>query len=127
MKSLAGGVDQNGEQATYLKHTFVADQTSVASKTKGWNNAVWLAVGKYNKTERIYSGACNGDSGGPLYSLVGSSKTLIGLTSWGAADCELGKPSVYTLPLGPGNIRARGFEPAACSSRASFERCLSQP
>ena len=90
------GVDQNGEQATYLKHTFVADQTSIASKTKGWNNAVWLAVGKYNKTERIYSGACNGDSGGPLYSLVGSSKTLIGLTSWGAADCELGKPSVYT-------------------------------
>ncbi len=90
------GVDQNGESATYLKHTYVSDQTLVARKTLGWNNKVWLAVGKFNKTEKIYSGACNGDSGGPLYALASGKKTLIGLTSWGAADCELGKPSVYT-------------------------------
>lgn len=90
------GVDQNGDPATYLKHAYVTDQTSVEAGQKFWNNNVWIAIGKYNKTERIYSGACNGDSGGPLYALTGKTKVLIGVTSWGSTDCELAKPSVYT-------------------------------
>jgi trypsin len=90
------GLDQNRREATYLKKVLVDDQTKVVKSLKRWNNTVWLAAGRYNSKERIYAGTCSGDSGGPLFALVGSRKVLVGITSWGAKNCELAVPSVFT-------------------------------
>lgn len=89
------GKDQNSERATYIKRAFVDDQINRVKNIKGWRKDVWIAVGKYNSKERVYAGACNGDSGGPLFAKLGSKTVLVGVTSWGAEDCELGFPSIY--------------------------------
>ena len=89
------GQDQNGEQATYLRRAQVDNQSAKFKKIKGWRDEIWLAVGKYNSKEKVYAGACFGDSGGPLFATVGSKKYLVGVTSFGAEDCEYGLPSIY--------------------------------
>jgi secreted trypsin-like serine protease len=89
------GVNQNAEDTTYLRRVSVNDQTKIAYTWRNWNNNVWIAVGAYNKTERIYAGACNGDSGGPLYAINNVHRTLVGIASWGAKGCEVAKPSAY--------------------------------
>lgn len=89
------GKDQNEEPATYLRKAAVDDQTSFMKKFKGWRNDVWFAVGKWNKSEKVFAGSCNGDSGGPLFATVGSKTILAGITSWGAEDCETAQPSIY--------------------------------
>ena len=89
------GKDQNEEPATYLRKAAVDDQTNFMKKAKWWRNDVWFAVGKWNKSERVFAGSCNGDSGGPLFASVGSKTILAGITSWGAEDCETAQPSIY--------------------------------
>ena len=42
------------------------------------------------------SGACNGDSGGPLSCNVSGTWKLVGVTSFGVAGCSPSFPSVYT-------------------------------
>merc|ERR1712088_950328 len=43
------------------------------------------------------TGACMGDSGGPLACRNGSGDWhLVGATSWGSGSCNVGYPSVYT-------------------------------
>ncbi|KAH8320243.1 hypothetical protein KR067_010731 [Drosophila pandora] len=39
---------------------------------------------------------CRGDSGGPLIVKNDQDSVLVGITSYGVADCALGKPTVYT-------------------------------
>ena len=89
------GKDQNEEPATYLRKAAVDDQTNFMKKAKWWRNDVWFAVGKWNKSEKVFAGSCNGDSGGPLFATVGSKTILAGITSWGAEDCETAQPSIY--------------------------------
>jgi secreted trypsin-like serine protease len=82
------GKDQNSEEATYLRKAAVDDQTAFAKKIKAWapwRNDVWFAVGKYNAKEKVFAGACNGDSGGPLFAYLNGNTYLAGVTSWGAA------------------------------------------
>ncbi|CAH4023114.1 unnamed protein product [Pieris brassicae] len=46
-------------------------------------------------TQRV--GTCEGDSGGPLTTIVNNRRILIGIVSFGLSDgCERGTPSVYT-------------------------------
>jgi hypothetical protein len=89
------GDNQNEEPATYLRMAVVEDQSAIMKKSKRWRNDVWIAVGKYNKKEKVYAGACNGDSGGPLFATANGITVLAGVTSWGAEDCEYGAPSIY--------------------------------
>ena len=89
------GKDQNSDRASYIRRALVDDQSSKLKKYKNWRNDVWIGVGKYNSKEKVYAGSCNGDSGGPLFALSGSKRILVGVTSWGAEDCELGFPSIY--------------------------------
>merc|ERR1712227_864699 len=43
------------------------------------------------------TGGCMGDSGGPLACRNGNGDWhLVGVTSWGSAQCDIGMPSVYT-------------------------------
>jgi len=89
------GKNQNGEMANYLRKSTVKDQSLSLAKYKGWRNDVWVAVGRYISKEKVYSGSCNGDSGGPLFAYVNSEIYLTGITSWGAKDCEFEWPSIY--------------------------------
>lgn len=45
--------------------------------------------------------SCSGDSGGPLVAATGSGYRLIGLTSWGAGDCDSSEPSIFTRIASP--------------------------
>jgi hypothetical protein len=104
------GQDQNGEKATYLRRAQVDNQSAKFKKVKGWRDEIWLAVGKYNSKEKVYAGACFGDSGGPLFASLGSKKYLVGVTSFGAEDCEYGLPSIYAkLSYYADKITKEGF------------------
>jgi hypothetical protein len=48
------------------------------------------------KDETRYTSTCPGDSGGPLFGNRNGSLVLLGVTSWGAADCRIGAPSIFT-------------------------------
>lgn len=48
------------------------------------------------KDDTRYTGTCPGDSGGPLFANRNGSLVLLGVTSWGAADCRVGAPSIFT-------------------------------
>lgn len=89
------GKDQNGEPATYIRAASVIDQSPQMRRFKNWREDVWIAVGKLNKKEKVYAGACNGDSGGPLFANLNGRTVIAGVTSWGAEDCEYAAPSIY--------------------------------
>ena len=48
------------------------------------------------KDEKRYRSTCPGDSGGPLFVDRNGILVLLGITSWGAADCPVGVPSIFT-------------------------------
>jgi hypothetical protein len=90
------GLDQNGESPDEVRRSLVFDYSKSAGKQyNSFNSSIHLAVGKYNKKERVYSRACSGDSGGPLISFVNNKAVLLGITSFGAEDCNAKIPSVY--------------------------------
>ena len=93
------GLDQNGSEATFLKTATIANQDAAAKRSMaryGYSSATMLAAGNYIKSEKIYAGACNGDSGGPLTTMVDGIEVLIGVTSWGMKICDLGRPSIFS-------------------------------
>ena len=93
------GIDQNGVEATFLRTAKIANQDVAAKKTMsklGYSSTTMLAAGNYIKSEKIYAGACNGDSGGPLTTLVDGTEVIIGVTSWGMRECDLGRPSIFS-------------------------------
>ena len=51
----------------------------------------YVCTGKPNK-----SGACNGNSRGPLSCNVRGTWLLVGVTAWGQAGCSPSNPSIYT-------------------------------
>lgn len=118
------GDNQNEEPATYLRMASVDDQSAIMKKFKNWRNDVWLAVGKYNKKEKVYAGACNGDSGGPLFASANGVTVLAGVTSWGAEDCEYGSPSIYVrLSYYINVIRSEGI-PTLLRNESTQNRAL---
>ena len=93
------GVDQNGVEATFLRTAKIPNQDAAAKKSMsklGYSSTTMLAAGQYIKSERIYAGACNGDSGGPLTTVVDGVEVIIGVTSWGMRECDLGRPSIFS-------------------------------
>jgi hypothetical protein len=97
LKLFGWGIDQNDEQATYLRIATVNNQSPLLKKIlgKSFNSDVWFAAGRYITKERIYSGACNGDSGGPLMGTVNGKFVQIGITSFGAEDCDTSNPTIF--------------------------------
>jgi secreted trypsin-like serine protease len=97
LKLFGWGIDQNEEQATYLRIATVINQSPLLKKIlgKSFNSDVWYAAGRYISKERIYSGACSGDSGGPLMGTVKGKFVQIGITSFGAEDCDTSNPTIF--------------------------------
>jgi secreted trypsin-like serine protease len=93
------GVDQNGKDATFLRYAKIREQKSAALaafSAKHFNTTTTIAAGKYLSRERVYSGACRGDSGGPLIAKIGGVETLVGITSYGVRSCKAKVPTVFT-------------------------------
>jgi secreted trypsin-like serine protease len=97
LKLFGWGIDQNEEQATYLRIATVINQSPLLKKIlgKSFNSDVWYAAGRYISKERIYSGACSGDSGGPLMGTVKGKFVQVGITSFGAEDCDTSNPTIF--------------------------------
>jgi hypothetical protein len=93
------GTDQN-DSVTGKLHRLSLNEQAVASKKffKGiYNSKTMIGAGRYFPNEILYGGGCTGDSGGPLYmGALGASKTVIGLTAFGARGCTTYKPTVFT-------------------------------
>lgn len=93
------GGDQN-KLITGKLHRLTLDEQTIAAK-KGFegvfNPKTMIGAGRYFADEILYGGGCNGDSGGPLYQGArGASKTVVGLTSFGAKGCKAFKPTIFT-------------------------------
>lgn len=97
IRILGWGEDQNGEPSTYLRSAKLGNQSAFLAKLLGkkFNKDTWVAAGRYNSVERVYAGGCRGDSGGPLVAKVGSSFVQLGITSFGAEDCETEVPTIF--------------------------------
>ena len=107
------GKDQNSILPQYLKKLTVDDYSAAMKKKyrNQWRDAIWIAVGKYDKKQKIYAGSCNGDSGGPLFAYSKGEEYLVAVTSWGAEDCEDFAPSVYTrLTAYSTEIQSKGLK-----------------
>lgn len=93
------GIDQNGDDPTFLRYAKLNNELTSAKKLwskYGFNSTTMMAAGKYLRSEGVYAGACNGDSGGPLTARIKGVETLVGITSWGANKCNKRLPSVFT-------------------------------
>lgn len=91
------GRDQDKKLADLLRTSDLLLQDSIAAKTfgKSFNKKTMISAGKKIAAEKVWSGACNGDSGGPLIAKINDIKVIVGVTSWGAANCVAGKPSIF--------------------------------
>jgi secreted trypsin-like serine protease len=91
------GEDQNGARPS---RAAIAKQKDMSSEGgvyfNSFNNDLMIAAGRYIERERVFSGACRGDSGGPLLSKFGSTAVILGVVSYGAVDCNASNPSAYT-------------------------------
>jgi len=98
--TLAGwGRDQNGLLTGKLSALNLNNHEQAAKKLfrSDFNPRTMVAAGRYFAAEGLYGGGCRGDSGGPLYrGLDGSSREIVGVTSWGAEGCVQFKPTVFT-------------------------------
>ena len=98
LEALGWGIDQNGNNATYLRKVSAKDESSAMKRIlkNRWRSDVWLGAGKYDSKQKIYAGVCSGDSGGPLFAVNGSQRIQVGVTSFGfSEDCEIIAPSVF--------------------------------
>ena len=98
LKIFGWGLDQEDNIADLLRTSNLSLQDVLAAKSygKAFNPATMLAAGRKIASENIWSGACNGDSGGPLLSNINGINVIVGVTSWGAKKCLPNKPSIFS-------------------------------
>ena len=134
MRLFGWGERQNGRASTVLNSVKQTEYKSEAIKAhKQFNEATMMGAGFFYSTEKLYAGACYGDSGGPLIANERSKPVLVGLVSYGSArGCDVKKPSVYTRVAYYKNwIKrakrtmqndwiARGIEPGSTPSKFSL-------
>ena len=131
---LGWGIDQNGDSPSVLQGANIVDQAAAAKKIwkTNFNPTTMIAAGAYNKKEKVYSGGCNGDSGGPLITTLKNAKVLMGVTSWGSSNCDKARPTIFTrvsyylkdIATGEKTIRDKAAEEASgdfASQKISFE------
>lgn len=94
--ALGWGENQNGYLYNLPTFAKVDDYSSQLSEEDWFNPATTIAAGKWRADERIFTGACAGDSGGPLLAKFGSNTFLVGISSLGNEDCTESSPSIFT-------------------------------
>jgi V8-like Glu-specific endopeptidase len=92
------GLDQNKKLADTLHYSNLSLQDNSSKKYWGkyFNSKTMISAGKYIKAEKKWSGSCNGDSGGPLLAKLNGINYVVGVTSWGAQECRVEAPSVFS-------------------------------
>jgi V8-like Glu-specific endopeptidase len=92
------GLNQNKQTADTLQYSTLSlqDQKSKSAWGKLFNVKTMMSAGNYIKSEKKWSGSCNGDSGGPLFAKLNGINYVVGITSWGATDCRVEKPSIFS-------------------------------
>lgn len=116
-RTLGWGRDQNGKLTGKLSVLKLDNYEAYAKKSYGliYNTKTMIGAGRFFAAERLYGGACRGDSGGPLYSGV-KGRVLVGVTSFGSAKgCTVYKPTVFvrlsyyvqTIRAGVKKLKAR--------------------
>lgn len=97
--NIAGwGVDQNGDYLSQLHQLNVRYDITRAKRWYGssFNKKTTVAAGRWFNFEKVYGGACNGDSGGPLFSgRTGAQRNLVGVVSYGIKGCDETAPTVF--------------------------------
>ena len=98
LKLMGWGLDQNKKLADTLHYSNLLLQDSTSKKYWGkfFNSNTMISAGKYITAEKKWSGSCNGDSGGPLLAKVNGINYVVGVTSWGAQECRVEAPSVFS-------------------------------
>lgn len=91
------GLDQNKQAPSTARRILQDDYSSYGSDFfEDFNLKTMIAAGYQNKNEKLFGGACFGDSGSPLVVINGSRTELLGLVSNGAEQCDSRVPTVYT-------------------------------
>lgn len=96
-KIIGWGLDQNEIDTGFLMSARVNDFTKSGKKFfKNFNATTQIAAGKFNKVEKNYSGACFGDSGGPLIAIHSGQVSVIGITNYiSSKGCDVEVPTVF--------------------------------
>jgi hypothetical protein len=92
------GQDQNGDTGKLRELNSVPLDSYAKTYWRSlFNPRTTISAGRFFREERLFGGACRGDSGGPLFLRDQSpQRTVMGITSWGAKDCESFAPSVFS-------------------------------
>lgn len=93
---LGYGSNENGEITGALMRSRQGDYTSKALKfSKYFDPTTQIAAALYSSSDSSFSGACPGDSGGPLMSKTTKGFYQLGIVSYGAQDCTTATPTFY--------------------------------
>ena len=91
------GNDQSGNLADLLRSAKLNLQDTLAAKSfKNFNPKTTISAGRKIATENVWSGACPGDSGGPLIVSINQVNVIAGVTSLGEISCLKPLPTVFS-------------------------------
>ncbi len=92
------GRDQSGNLADLLRSAKLTLQDPLAAKSfkSLFNPKTMISAGRKIVTEKVWSGACPGDSGGPLIVSINQIKVVAGVTSFGEKSCLTPNPTVFS-------------------------------
>ncbi len=92
------GRDQSGNLADLLRSAKLTLQDPLAAKSfkSLFNPKTMISAGRKIVTEKVWSGACPGDSGGPLIVSINQIKVIAGVTSFGEKSCLTPNPTVFS-------------------------------
>jgi len=96
-KIIGWGLDQNEIDTGFPMSARVDDFTKSGKKYfKSFNASTQIAAGKYNKVEKVFAGACFGDSGGPMVAINSGQVSVIGITNYiSSKGCDVEVPTVF--------------------------------